>query len=433
MLTLFASRHRDEMFVAVVCLLAVSGAGQVSAGEKTMTQGGETAIAIRAGGQPAPLPRFSAGSNARGFLRRGANEQLNSRLEHRLPGGRWELAWDVSLDGTAAPSFVLQADERIILPLGTLWEMFDLRGQRIRRDSLGDGEMVADPAYGLLYAPSPSGYVNAHDLKDGHLVFSTLGYGGRTFQHQLIARRGDRLLVVSVETQADPHGRYFPSKSVIEVQSLGDPPRISDTGLLLSARVVQQEVLETLSLPAALINDTLVTALPNRLTLSDLEGRRRELTGAFEPSVLSLDETGRIYLVCRCGPHTELWVVTSDGTREMAAALPADALASTVPPLVGYDHRAYVVAGTRIVAIERGGRAAWTHDAGAPPAATVTADDLVLVAAGTDLVALNEKGEPRLVYRFDRQLSTPPVLTARGELLVASRDKLFCLRARTQP
>jgi hypothetical protein len=60
-----------------------------------------------------------------------------------------------------------------------------------------------------------------------------------------------------------------------------------------------------------------------------------------------------------------------------------------------------------------------------------TADDQLLVTAGAAITAWNAGGEPRVLYHVDGDaLETAPVLTSHGELLAASRTKLYCLGSR---
>jgi hypothetical protein len=103
---------------------------------------------------------------------------------------------------------------------------------------------------------------------------------------------------------------------------------------------------------------------------------------------------------------------------------------SAIPPIVGRNHRAYILGTNRVLAIDPDGKLAWVRPLkSAQAAAVITKDDQLLVADGSDLAAFDTTGERRTLHSFAGELLvTPPVITKRGEILVASQRRLYSLR-----
>jgi outer membrane protein assembly factor BamB len=193
-----------------------------------------------------------------------------------------------------------------------------------------------------------------------------------------------------------------------------------------------------------------VVATHDRIFTIDMELEvQQELTGSFGPMALSLDEAGRIYIIvyiggtrdCFLGGHYELWLLTPDGERLWAYEFPAG-MQACFPPIVGYDHTVYSFAapggydvnGQTLYAISPDGKLRWSRpEPGQYAHAVVTADDFLLVARGSDVAAYDSNGERKVLFTFPGEvLNAPPLLTERGELIVASTTALHCLERSTE-
>jgi hypothetical protein len=143
----------------------------------------------------------------------------------------------------------------------------------------------------------------------------------------------------------------------------------------------------------------------------------------------SLDEAARIYLVVQNGERIALWLLTPEGEQVYACEFPPGLTTVAGPPIVSHDHVAYVISGQQILAVAPDGKIEWMRSAhGSLAGATVTADDYLLVSDGDSLVALNRRGDRHVLYSITgAPLSTPPILTAGGQLLAASGTALYCL------
>jgi hypothetical protein len=284
-----------------------------------------------------------------------------------------------------------------------------------------------DPVHSLIYAVDQNGALAAYRFADGRQVFTTSLAYGDTFWRQYLARSGNHLLIASIEIEAFPHRPTPPNRSVIEVKELTEPLRVDPSGALLSVRDVGHLRAESSKIAVAMHGGTVAFAVPNRVYIADLNLKvSTALEDSFEPVMMSLDEGGRIYLLARRGEAISLWIVTPQGHRLGAYDLPGDFGTPTVPPIVGYDHRVYLMGAGRALAVNPDGKPAWDEPVSGP--ASATADNQLLVSRGPALIAVDAKGAQHMVHQFAGDtLKTAPVTAADGSILVAGAQKLYRL------
>lgn len=385
-------------------------------------------VAIRDAAVPVP-PAAAAAVGSASCTRPFCNGERNSRVPDPHPREPLAVRWRSTLDPQLHPAVIAAAQDRIVVTGQIAWRLFDGKGETVKDDRMGDGELVVDPANGLFYFPDVDGYVAAHRLADGAKAFHLSVYFGDAYRRALIQREGRRMLVVSIEGMRDPLGNRKPRLSVIELQDLGDPFVLSEVGRLKSATRLEYLFRDTVDLRAAVHDGRLVLATGDRLYSADRDLRlQTELTGEFEPLSLSLDETLRAYMVVATENGRFLWVVSPEGQRVMSFPVPADTPPLSTPPIVGYDHRVYLVGGDRLLAVGVDGKLLWQRAGAAIAGAVVTADGHLLVAAGSELLDIAADGAVTVLHatRGDA-LRTAPVPRGDGEVLVASDEALYCL------
>lgn len=385
------------------------------------------AIGIHPAARPAAVATAAPGPHA-SYHQAFANGQLNSRVGARLPAGDWAVEWSAPLDPQLTPAFVLEDGDRIVVR-SAMWALFDRAGASLGSGQAAGPPVVLDAAQNLFYSILPSGYFSAAHLSDGQPAYMFLPSFGDTFSRVYLARRGSRILVVGEERALDPHGERQPWRSLVEINDVGDPVRTSAGGRVTGSQPVGSLEIPSPHVVAASAGDTIVAAAPGEIYVTNwkLEGRA-VLEGSFEPRAMSLDEAGRIYLIVESGDKTSLWLLTADGERVYSYEFPPGSSAGLRPPMVGYDHTVYAIAGRFLYAIGPDGKLNWSREAKARlSGAVVSGDDQLLTSEGSQVVAWNQAGERRVVHSFDEELTTPPVLTADGRLLVASRRALYSL------
>lgn len=388
-------------------------------------------ISIRSGGS-FTLPRSDVRPHQASFLRRYANESLNSRVAVTVPEGRWRVRWKAELDDGLRPRLVLSTDLRVLVQGHARWQLLSTSGEALAADYLGQSDVVLDPEQGLIYAMDRDGYLAAWQIKDGSLSFLVKIDYGSDFSRILIARRGGRMIVAGVEREIQPH-EDPPNESLVEIFDIGDPPQLRPDRVVDSMIDVASLMRRSANLSAALDRETLVIATDGHLYRADENlNLNAALTGSFTPLSLSLGEAGFAYLVVlnEAGLHA-LWVVSPDGDLMVDAEL---SRRPGTPPIIGYDQRIYLVIDERLHAFGPGGEPAWAQHAGAPIAgAIVTADDRVLVAAGDLIQQFEPDGERTVLLQLEgARWTTPPVLTEQGRILVATGQHLYCLEIAPQ-
>ena len=238
------------------------------------------------------------------------------------------------------------------------------------------------------------------------------------------------MLIVSNELPANPHTPSPPDTSAVELYDLGDRVEISDAGRLRSAKRVDYMMATTAHLMPAVHGDVVAFAAKNSITIADFNLKlKQQLTGEFDPLFFSMDELPRLYLIARAAAGLELLVIALGGEQIARTPLP-EGFDPIAPPIVGLDHSVFLVSRNRILAMSSAGAVKWDHSSSAEIAgAVVTPSGGLLAAAGADLLAFSDSGKPRSLFRSpDDVLVTPPVVNEKGELLVAGKRRLYCLR-----
>lgn len=385
---------------------------------------------IRAAGPQKPLPRAHP-LPGRGCPRPYLNEQLNSRLAYPLPPGVWAVRWQAELDEKFPARYVLEGGDRILVQTEYRWELFSSAGKPIASEFLGPGNVVLDARRGLVHCVDRDGMMASYRFADGKRDHYFLPFGGDLFERTFVAKRGRRMVIAAFERQR-PDMVVMPEHSAVEVVDLGDPPAVEREYLLSAKREAVVEY-PAAGLKAAMNEETLALAMRNRIVFTDLRlGPGAAFSDSFFPFALALDEADRAYLLAGDRVPRALWLLTPRGERVYSFEFPSDMQVPRRPPVIGYDHRAYVLTRDRVLAVSPEGKLAWERPAGAPiGGAAITANDWLLVAAGPALAAFDAQGQRRELRAFPgEQLLTPPVLTSDGDLLVASAKRLYRLTPR---
>jgi hypothetical protein len=357
------------------------------------------------------------------------NARMNSRIGQAVGAHEWSVRWTAELaTGIRATSVAENGDRILVHGIGA-WQLFDATGRSVASGRLGLSGAYLDPPHGLFYMADQLGFIAARKLADGTEAFVLTAWFGNNFERTLIARRGRRLWVTSIERPVRTRGEYKPSLSVIELRELAEPQRVNH-GVLESAREVANLMRESLLTLAALHDETLVVATENHIYVLDTELRINAIVeGKFRPLAFSLDEGMRIYLLAETSQGRALWILTRDGHRIASFTLP-DGEGRSGPPIIAYSHHVYLASADHLLAVDARGKLVWGRSVEDGPisGAVTTADDHLLLCAGTSILAWSIAGERRLVWRSEGEaLLTAPILTSRGDLLVASGKHLYCL------
>ncbi len=360
------------------------------------------------------------------------NDALNSRLPRPLGRGSWAIRWEVPIDPAIAGGFVTRSGDRIAVQGSGYWRLFNRTGGPAGRGLIRSSPAVMDAASRLIYADNRTGAFEAARLADGQRVYLLSPAFGLTYVRPYLARRGKFLVVLGVETEAFPHRPSPPTTSVLEIHHLTEPVETDPLGNLLSESFSAQIRIGATKVAAAAHQNGVVLAVPNRIYEFDWNLKAQTaFEGVFDPVHLSLDEAGRSYLLVRVNRRLQLWIVNTEGRRIFRHEFPEDMGEPAGPPVIGYDHKIFVATAAKTYCLAPGQGQVWEAAAGG--AGYVTADDMLLLSRGTRLVALDGRGRETLVREFENdRLLTPAILTAEGEILVASAKKLYCLARRSQ-
>jgi hypothetical protein len=355
------------------------------------------------------------------------------------------VRWKVALDGYLAPHAVIQEGDRILIygprsyDLG--FQLYDLEG-KLRgqgaypsRDPSGSTRpVVMDAAHQLVYLTDQYNRLIAHRMSDGKEEWNLgLDSLGGLWVRPFFARRGQRFVVLGLDKSEVLPDRIQapPNQALLSQIDLSPTNQLTPDHAVLNVAALAKLYVNRGATVAAMHDDELVFAVPGRLYLASSDLRARvALEGEFVPEALTLDERGWMYLVVSTSGGRALWVVAPDGKRTIAESLDApEALPTTTPPIVGYDHTVYLQTSQTLSARDASGRVLWHKRMSARVAgAGVSTDDRLVAAVGSELLAVGTKGDAaRLATPGPGDLVTAPVMSAAGEIFVASSDTLYCV------
>lgn len=386
---------------------------------------------VPAAAAPAPAIDPTGG----GSPRRHGSARQHGRAGVDVVVGPWHAAWSVPLDPAATPEAVLAAHDRIVVQALAQWSLHDPSGAHLRTVARVAGDVVIDPDARQVFYADPKGFLAAARLHDGEVDLRVEVQFGAGYSRTLVWRSGRALGV---------HGRQLPQMThepaptpdhtVLEVIDLGDPLEKDDVMFVTSSRKLAGMSSHAVPLLVAASGDAMVLAAPGRVYRADARlAVLDELVADFEPVAMSLDEGGLVHLVARAEGKAALWVLdAAAGERRASALLPGDPTGT--PPLVGWDHRVFVLLETGVAALEPDGRAAWTVSTAAPPAgAVITRGGVLVVTTGSQVLMIEPDGRSRVALDVGEAITTAPTLVSGTELLVATHGRLVGGRAGARP
>jgi hypothetical protein len=380
---------------------------------------------------PTPRPALARAypSTDRTARRCFVNDSLNSRVVHEIGGASaWRVRWRESFQAGMMPLCLMTAGHRIVVQSVSEWNLWDTNGKLLAAGPLTASGMTIDPATSVFFTADHAGLIIARQLDDGQIAFRASLTFGADFARTFIARRRQKLFTLSFQMPTDPH-LPEPEKSMLEMVDLGDPSPQKSFGQSGAPVVAAELTRATRLMVPAMSGDIVTVATEDRLFRLDMDLHfQGVITGFFSPRFISIDEGGITYLLADARDGAVIWQLSQNGERFYNTRFPAGTVPS-MPAAVGYDHTAYVVAGSTIFSIASDGKLNWSRTtAGAVAGVAVTPDDLLLVAEGSELAVYNRRGERRTVHTFaGERLSSPPIFTESGDLLVASGVALYSL------
>jgi len=379
---------------------------------------------------------LSAAGNARSAY---GGETLSSRAARELPDGSWKLRWKTAHSSHGVPRHVL-ADGGRILVQSDGWQVWDSAGAPLSKGQLGAGQVSLDSAKGLVYSIDLNGMLTASEIVGGKRRYMVLAKGGDAARFHLVLPDGDAFLLAGQQQprggfeQMDPARRDAPAGTPLATLQrivVGAEPRVGASGLVLSPASTTL-MFSVSRLVAAHNASMIVFAVPGGLFFADQSLQiTRAYTIAGTPAVISVDETGRAYLLLVSPGRRELVVITPDGECVLSQNQAEAGEGQARPPVIGFDHTIFLTVGPRILAIGQAGRELWHYDSASGSAGMlVTPAGLLLSAEGFELAQYDPTGKRSVLFETNgERLCAAPVITSAGNLLVASEKYLHFLEA----
>ena len=363
-----------------------------------------------------------------------ANLERNSRSPHSLPLGKWSIRWRVDCAPEVQPAFVLQQGSSIYVH-GKEWRIYAGDGKALFSGITGGSPVVLDIDAGLVYRMASGGELAATRLADGKSLFQHLPTRGDKFSRTMIVRRGGRYIMGGNERQLSPYVHMPASESLLEILDVAEPVETTELGTLMTGTVNGVLQFPSTRMSFASIEDTIIASAPDWLYVIDFELTIvRAIETGLDVEMMSLDETGRIYLLAKADDRYSVHLLTQEGDQIYGSVLPPQTPEPEAPPIVAYDHSVFLLTANQIISLGTDGKIDWTRSTTGPIAgAIVTPDGHLVVTEGDSVTSWDKKGERELLFATggDRLLA-PPVLNGDGEILVVSSAHLYCLSVRAE-
>ncbi len=377
----------------------------------------------------APSPSRSVAPAAEPwYTHRYANARQNGRLAEPLRATAWHVRWQTPLPAPAIG--LLRTSDRIVVEASG-WRLLSSEGTILSQGT--GGRSAASLAGGLFYLINTASYLEARHLQNGDLSFQSPLLTNERFAWPLLVQFGDRLLMTAVEQAIPAHEPRPGTRSEIDLLEFDTPLKLDQYQQILSLKRGDILHFDKAPMVFAAGGNKIYAAASHYLVIV---GSGLEVESVFEaeftPVALSVDEAGYMYLIVETGGRKAYWVVSPDGKRVIQAPLAPEHQGVGLPPVVAHNHQSYLLAGNTVLAYSPEGKLLWQHPfSGLVAGASVTADDKLLVSAGSELMILDAGNQLIGRHQFPgEQLTTAPVLTRPGghdELLVATNAHVYSL------
>jgi len=330
-----------------------------------------------------------------------------------LLGAPPAVAWQAPLPRGDAFRLAAAGDSIAVFRAGTLRVIDASSGrQRWAAERLADGP-AAVLIEGSTLVAVENDRVVGRELASGKTLFQAKRGPPTSGEIVLLAGVGKGRYAVGVrDVPSEEHEAHFAYVEVVD--AMGKPRRIIDgTGTFLAGTAQGERALVATTEGVIAIQPSLRS------------GKLFAYRGA--PFAISVDASRRIHLVVARERDLRLLRLSAEGRRELDAPLTSE-LWGVFRLVVKGDGTVYVVANRNLAAVDAAGRTRWTCKLDQDMTGGVLAGARLLVAAGDEIHSFDAAGKRSSFFRSPEPIVSAPVLTARGQICVATRNSALCLR-----
>ncbi|HSD62286.1 MAG TPA: PQQ-binding-like beta-propeller repeat protein [Ignavibacteriaceae bacterium] len=391
-------------------------------------------VQIKEAGAKESFKDFNFSEEQKNYLTRYINPERNSRMNSGLPQNEvWKIKWSSKIDSSSIPWYILIKDDRLIVQNESGWQLFDTAGNLISSGLRAEGDIVINKSDKSFYLNDPSGYIQNVDLNSGKRKFYVYPYLGKGFKRSVIYTNGNEIIESGYELPVMTHNSTIkpPDMNILEQINIDNPVETDEDGILKPPVQSKNLLVKAGSIITAIHDSTVIIAAPDHIYFLDADlNIIKDLSGNFTPLDMSIDEEMRIYLLAGIDRNeqfiSEFWLINSEGNLICKTEIPALDLNNLTPPVIGYNHTAYIAYNEKIVAVAPTGKILWENYIQKPLAGIAVVKDYLFLSEGNLLTAFDSNGERRFFYQFDDELSTSPLLV-NNEIFVATRKNLYCI------
>lgn len=386
------------------------------------------------------LPKDDIEEYNGGYFFRYMNSEKNSRLLSDFkPNKIWEVKWRAALDSTLFPWFILLGNDRIIVQNESGWQLFDSDGKYIASSSRANGNVSIDIINGIFYQNEFSGFLAANNLSTGNPEYFVYPYFGQGYDRNIVWYNEFKFMCIGYEIPQMTHksSPKDPDITLFEILDVRDKSMIDSDKILNSANQIQKLILKAENIKTAVSEGEIIAASENFISVIDNKLNVKKIfQGNFIPLEVSLDKQFNIYLIVKVMNDDNsnkffFWLINQNGKMIYESEIPMEeSNPEFYPPVVDYNLNIFIIAENKLFSIDSKGVIIWNkHLSGTSPGAVVSANGYLLTSEGNMLSAFDGNGDRNFIFQFESEdLFSPPLLTPQNEILVATKEYLYCLK-----
>jgi hypothetical protein len=353
-----------------------------------------------------------------------ATPRLNS-LQPYAARAKGQLAWKQDYNSSRIPgnvrSLLIQSDQRLVIDYGKVFFVVDLERKTVMGSQWKDGNSfpVLDAGGDLYYCESNLLFRQKVDRFGVIPEESCFLPGLAPASEVLILVPGGETVLFGVQSSGTPNDDR-PVFGILEKEFAS----LRDRWMVQFAGVVVR--------PPVSSNGTAAVASGRSLCLvgpGGVKGPEIELPVRASQCSIGLDD--RVYVAGTGDSGSMVLAFDPDGAGLWECTLAMSAIVQ--PPLVDAGSAVILVARDEIVTVvdgEERWRFTLPSREGIVPAASLSNDGSLLVAAGRKVICLSPAGEVAWVYEHGREevFSVPPVIDSRGVVYAASDVSIVAIK-----
>lgn len=382
--------------------------------------------------EKASAPQGVTGEGRQWFI----TMQRNSRQTHSIGHGTWKVKYAKKIDAYLPGAKILMAGNLLVVSGYDSYIKIN-RGSEAEAPQRTSSAITLTPGGNEIFGFDESRDMQWYQVIGNGKIFRESAGAASFFMFSFVASTEKRIFCCGTAADMARGQGYPPGDYACFLSLTYELPLHTNTDATRGRPLIATNAcyqIGSRKVVAASDGKIAVIASPGNIYFMDWAGTLlQRITGSFVPVEMSIDEANRSYMISHDEKKGhELLTITQEGELVSRTVLPRFTTRSGnyfYPPLVGYDHTAYCIAGTTVVGVGSNGLIRYRQEAISPlGGAVVMSNNHLLVAEGTVLSEWDLTGERKIVWSFgDETVMSSPFISQNGEVYISTNSNFYCL------